>query len=498
MDSPKLKRIRILVLEDAPLEAERRRIAILREFARRGGTPGSELEGIEPKIIEVDHGNALGVALKGDHFHYLILDLRVPDEPGGDLTTEPVGLSKYVEFLDANAFSPYRPYCAGSVLTQYSSVHAGAANRAGDVSLEFWQKAAGDSGPGADAPRLGDEDVARFVVDRVVPYSVATYEALTQLSPDMPRHLARLCDALSAVCVSKKALIANPAAAALHARDRRAQDREALLDACRLGERCKEWMFTIVAAHLSLHAALPAGVRELAQTTNLSGIESQKLKEDLLEQMLLALISLFNDRGPSLGFDYTRFFSHLDLVTEAKNIGIEFVRGLRELRQVRNDLSHKSMEPPFDAQWKRIAIPLQRVLDAMAMLGSFALVTQVRQPAPGFIQAQRFDAVSTRADTVGVERVGMADARSRSIHIDPRQVHMLWPASGGGLGLVPLWPWVARVPQANDSRLATYFYAGRNDKGHVLGLEAEGWEARTFRDGDVAMAWHDALAKVAA
>lgn len=489
MDNPREKQLRVLVLEDDNSLAEDMCSALESAFKKR--TTPHEYAEYQLRIDVIAYSQALAGKLKERHYHFLSLDLRVPIVPGAPLGSEPVGFDEYEAFVEDAHMGAYKPICPGAVLTQYGAFHVGTAQRAGRSGLEFWGKSAADVSADADPPRLDPELWAEFVLERLLPYSTAMHHVLHLLSPLLPRALARLCDQLLPYCVSVKQL--KKIKSIQNARE---ENRDALLAAFRLGELCKEWLFSLTAAHLNMLNALPSEVSDFAKGAGeiKSAVDIQALKEQYLETMLLRMVELHrqgNVKEPA--YTYGRFFSHLDVVPEAENKYLEFVNGLKILRKTRNKLAHQDLKPPYEQLWQEISIPLRRVLDALALLGSFPLVTQVRAVAPGYVQASRFDAVNTMAQTFPVERIGTLDARSPDAHFDPRQVYALWPTPSGGLGLVPLWPWVALLRPNHEPELVTYLYAGRNPKGFPLGLECDHWTVQTFAGGETATDWRSGL-----
>lgn len=495
MDNPKDKQLRVLVLEDNDRLADRMTEAFEKILKTRNAA-GQAFAGYQLQIDRISYSQALSGKLKQRHYHFLSLDLRVPIVLGAPIGSEPQGLEEYLAFLQKTHMGTYNPICSGVVLSQFGPEHVGAALRAGRAELEFWSKAAGqdDVSPEADPPRVNPELWAEFVLDRLLPYSSAMHHVLHQLSPLLPRALAHLCDQLLPYCVSTEQL--RNAAAVRRTQSGREQSRDALLAACRLGEMCKEWLFSLTTAHLSALNALPSEVSDFASGAGKtkSAVEVQELKERYLEIMLLRMVELYRHGGDTeSAYAYGRFFSHLDVVPEAENKYLGLVRGLAILRQTRNEAVHQINNPPYDKLWQKIAIPLRRVLDALALLGSFPLVTQARVVAPGHVQACRFDAANTMAQTFPVERIGTLDARSSEAHLDPTQVYALWPTPSGGLGLILLWPWVARMRANNEPDLMTYLYAGRNPKGLPLGLECDRWTVQTFAGGEAATAWRSDL-----
>ncbi|HZX30797.1 MAG TPA: hypothetical protein VFF03_05550 [Rhodocyclaceae bacterium] len=394
--------------------------------------------------------------------------------------------------MAASAVFPYSQLCPATIFTQHSINDISSAHRAGKAGIEFWSKAAGgqDVDTRASLPRLNADAWADFVAARLRPYSAAQHRALEQLSPLLPRALAHLCDQLAAVCVPADKL--RDERIATRIKNDRDDSRDALWTACRLGEMTKELLFALVAGFCAQQGDLPEEVAAFAAGgATRSATEVQQIKEDYLQTMLLRLASGDGKAGP---YACGRFFSHLDVVAGAKQTQIEFIQGgLKVLRQARNRLAHRQVSPPFDQEWAEIAIALRRVMDALAFFGSFGLLARCRLVSPGHLQASRFDAVNSVLQTLAVERIGLFPPDPSRAELDPRQLYALWPSAAGSVGLIPLWPWVARLRSNGDEALRTYFYVGRNGKGAPLGLELDTWEVETFSQGENAGRWRQAL-----
>jgi hypothetical protein len=81
--------------------------------------------------------------------------------------------------------------------------------------------------------------------------------------------------------------------------------------------------------------------------------------------------------------------------------------------------------------------------------------------------------------------------------LDVRQIYALWPLAGGGLGLIPLSPWLHRWQLDSSDPMKAYFYAGRNQKGLAIGIETNTWSiSESNLQHSETQIWHQALEAV--
>ncbi len=495
MSSPKLKQLRVLLLEDSEGWFDPQIEAIKLQFLEQFDNKMYELNIIHAAYLADIPKKALT-----QHFHFLSIDLRMPMYPGGTMD--------YRTGLDEIVRLPISSTCLGAVLTAFSQKHPAKAKLAGRRSFEFWVKAAADRNLDVDAPILDAPDWAKFVLFRLQEYGPSTHFQLECLKQKLPHAIASACNSVQASCIPylwyEEVQPENPLNTVqrqvlLEAKNRRDIDKDSLIQACRLGEFCKEWVFSSLAGLLNSAQALPTSVQKFAISGDIdNGIDKQQLKENLIHDMLIHLYRLSQDEdNKEFGeYDLQRLFSHLDIPLGIDLRQLEFVNALKTLRQKRNELAHQNIEPPFEEHWQEIAVPLRRVLDALSFFYSYGIVTQTRKLNSYSVHAERFEAQAKDAKTYDIEFVGNVPLVRAQVHV--RQIYAFWPLAGGGMGLIPLSPWLHCWKLNAQAAVQAHFYAGRNVKGLPLGIEADTWRNVTADlQHSETLPWQKALDAVA-
>ena len=522
------KTLRILLLEDEVVQAGRVVEAIAREFDRR--VKDNEFQNCQLVVFHIIAASELIDRLFDETFNFLILDLRVPKFPGEALTAEPLGLTT-LERLRYE-FGPLSSLglTSGAVLTHFAKEHWDVKSKASRDGFEFWQKAAGDADPSLPVPSLDSELVARFVLDRLQDYGPAMHSACRALEECLPTPMAGLCEPVGAMCVSAAAWISAQGDTAKQrgllnlAAGRRLADRQGLAAVCQLGELAREWLWVVAAAHLTLNAKLPRALANFAVSGNGigdDGVHQPALKERLLDIALLAMANwAATDRGDG-AWPCQRVLSHLEVELTSGETGSAIVAALRSLRQLDSRLAGQRLQDDdgslpgvvdaarsssrefaadckhsasvMAAGWSEAILPLRRILDGLSLFNTHALVTRLQLIAPGYVQAHRFKAARPVEAQIGVQRIGNEDAKELGLKGDPQQLYLVWPRRNGRADLLPLWPWVARIPSRQSGELKTYFFAGRDKNGFPIGLEVGELAEETFSSGQDACRWRQTL-----
>ena len=498
------KIFRILLLEDELTQA-RRIVEAVEDSFTSGAASLGEFAECRLAVTRLMTVSELGEPLFTEHFHFLILDLRVPMFAGDALTAEPVGLASTMSLLSKYSQMRLTVKTSGAVLTQLTQARSEVSSEAESSGLECWEKAAGDADETLLVPRLNSEMVARFVLGRLQHFGPAMHSSCTALAECIPKPAAALCVGIAPVCVSAQAW-----------RDTRgnAPRQQGLLDAmkgqrrvalsslmgvCRLAEMTGAWLLALVAARIAVSDAPAMALADFAGgRTHCHRHERSWQSQALMTVSIQELMQVAAQDNGQRGFQCQRLFSHLEVNPIGGDTEFAFVEALHRLRALRNDWRGAESADNLDAEWSEAILPLRRVLDGLLLFSSHTLVSRLQVVAPGYLRMQRFDSVRPMEAQISVVRVGNEDSQGDELEADPQQVYVLWPRRDGRADLLPLWPWVARLSLTKEGPLQTYFYVGRDESGDPIGLEIGLSAKETFSEGSDAARWRQALDEICA
>ena len=352
--------LRVLVLEDeVPVSVLMRKhledlFAPDRgKVAKKGATPGWMRLNCVAALNLADFSNAIA----SQHFHFASLDLRVPRSAGGPVLADTAGLQAY------QAAQHAMPCLPASVYTQFTKDHLASLLVAGNLSVQYWQKAAADKDERAEMPVLEPSQWAERVRHCLRPYGAALRHVLESAVPCLPKVLAEPVNALKSACAnwSKGHLSTSEFQHAERWRLDHAFD--GLWTLCRLSEQCKEWLWNLLAARVcwgpvngNAMTVLRKELADLAQKgwAGKDSIDQQALKERQLNHFILAL-------GKGAGASNPRLLSHLG-GNEVEGGDVPMVSAFKAFRLLRNRMAHQNRGMDYTQEWEKVSFSCWKLL----------------------------------------------------------------------------------------------------------------------------------------
>lgn len=442
----------ILILEDHPAIQEAMKAAMA---AVESNLPEKKLR---LRLRWIDHSDALVEQLQGQLFHFASLDLRVPKTVRGVLSPESNALPV---FLNHKASAPLT---AVTVMTQYAGEYLDAVQRAGLFHMELWHKAlnTSDSKINAKPPSFTFPQWAQAIVQRLGDFGPAQAHAWNQASLRLPGVMGTHAAALSLCCENLVGENQRTILDAANYRNHKEKGRAALEGAFELAEQMQSWLWAVLASYLSVIAPthIPASVAKVLRNGPIDKrpVEERRVdKEAQLGELCNACLhqSSGSNAVPlllrQLGCDH----DDPDAST--------FINALRLLREHRNTLVHQAKVLSVKEMWGEIAMPLRRLLNAIAYLCAYPVVTEVERQGLNQCRARRLVA-SGHSQGIEEWRIaqGMLGQSAPDEPADYQRAYALWPVAPGELGLLPLWPLVDLRYNATAKRTEGFLYAMRD------------------------------------
>lgn len=459
--------LRVLVLEDeVPVSALMRKhledlfTSDRGRATKKGATPGWMRLNCGAATNLADFSNAIA----GQHFHFASLDLRVPRSAGGPVLAETAGLQAYEAARNAT------PCLPASVYTQFTKDHLASLLVAGNLNVQYWQKAAADKNEQAEVPVLEPPQWAERVRHCLRPYGAAQRHVLESAVPYLPRMLAEPVDELKSACANWSKSHLGPSEFQHAERWRLDHAFDGLWTLCRLSEQCKEWLWNLLAARVCWGPAdgvpmalLRKELSDLAQRGwgGKDSIDQQALKERQLNHFIVAL-------GKGADASNPRLLSHLG-GNEMEGGDVPVVSAFKALRLLRNRIAHQNRGMDYTQEWEKVSLPFHRLLDLLAYFAAYPLLCDVQHLTDGFYNARMLDTLLSRSVDCKVKGLWDAEPGDRPAS---RQVYAVWPEKPDQPMLLSLSPWVDRRPGASGAVWDTFFYVGRSAQGKVRDLHS--------------------------
>lgn len=379
-------------------------------------------------------------------FHYVAIDLRLPEKVGGPLTSNPMGIELAIEQ------TKIMPLVFGHIFTGYAKEYAlecyrEMSDKNSSIIPPIWEKASSDN-EGEDA--YTQKQWAGRVIAGLLPRSIALTTPIVAERTKLKKHL-NSCSPLGesmdfAIETGQKKLppcLAH-SCAVIHRFLKQgdpAYELPAFQEVLFLAESIQYWLWTQAAAKL---LAIERSDQIRWPLISTGGEPSRAAMESSLKAMCNILVKLSSSLANDVWLDHL----HLMMGDDEMNI----IDALRAIRFIRNKHYHENTGEVLP--WDSLATPLRIILDSCSFLASYPILSQPK-PAPdgrwrfALLQGE----TKPMPESEWTLTTGIFGEKQRfSPEREDEFIYQLWSHSNTGLGLLKLWPFVEQRITPNHGR----------------------------------------------
>lgn len=464
--------INLLVLEDDES---------MQEAMKRGlEKVKSELQKKKLRILPrwITHSGVLPSELQSRLFHFASLDLRVPNVPNGILLSEQDGLK---HFLSHRKIAPLTHV---ALMTMYAPDYLGAIEKAGRHHYELWRKAINENESDTKImpPVLTFDQWAERVLKQLEDYGRAQAFAWGAAKAMLPGYLRSCARELELCCENPWT---DPARDAKAARTHRVRSHHGLEYAFDLAEQVQNWLWVILCAYLAARAPsrLPDSVARVLRSAPGDERPVEERRSDK-EMQLGELCAQVLGLAKSMGEEPPLLLTQLGC-SEKEHGATRFINALRLMRERRNTLTHEAKEGSYGSMWDDIALSLRWMLNVVAYLCAYPIVTELEALGSGNFRARRLgvDRSSSSSEEWSVSHGVLRATGTDDVDASPdyEQAYALWPVQHGQLALVPLWPLIELRYNSDTKARETFLYLMRDahKRPRDLNIDTLKWVTQT-------------------
>ncbi len=400
---------RVLIIEDEPIWYKNM-AAALQYFAETADIP------IKVDIVMAHDAQTARELIATELFHAVTIDLRLPEKPGGVLTSQPVGLglacgiSRQTPLVWAHI---YTAYAAEYALQTYQQV-----SDAQMVPMPIWQKVISkDAGSLSYTPETWSQEILKVLLPSAAQRNGSSFGqgldyAIFAGSRHLPPGLAKCCAVMQHWLADKSGFNAR-------------FEFDAFTQALFFAETVQHWL-CVQAWALLLALGLPG---KLVWPNCTKGAANRGGIEAALSKMLKTI-----DEHDQSGLAKT-WLAHLHCGADRMNI----IDALQAIRKLRNDFVHQVHD---ELPWSQLALPMRVVMDAAVFLAAYPVLSR---PAPAPDGRWRFSLL--QGETLPFpesEWLLAGGVLGESARFEAKRnelsLYQLWPCPDGSNGLLRLWP----------------------------------------------------------